>query len=257
MDLIIISATALIASLLTFFTGFGLGTILTPVFVIFFPVDIAIALTGIVHLLNNLFKLVLVGKEADKKVALRFGVPAIIGAFIGAELMIRLSGFSPFFSYQLFNKEFFIFPIKIIITILMIFFALMEIIPMLKEIKFDSNKLYIGGILSGFFGGLSGHQGALRSAFLLKAGLNKEAFVATGVIIACLVDLTRLSVYFSEFLSVGLSDKIHYLVVAILSAFIGAYFGKKLLKKSTLNLVQFLVSVFIIVLALLLGAGII
>jgi len=54
-----------------------------------------------------------------------------------------------------------------------------------------------------------------------------------------------------------LSDKIHYLVVAILSAFIGAYFGKKLLKKSTLNLVQFLVSVFIIVLALLLGAGII
>ena len=139
----------------------------------------------------------------------------------------------------------------------MIFFALMEIIPMLKEIKFDSNKLYIGGILSGFFGGLSGHQGALRSSFLLKAGLNKEAFVATGVIIACLVDLTRLSVYFSKFLSVGLSDKIHYLVVAILSAFIGAYFGKKLLKKSTLNLVQFLVSVFIIVLALLLGAGII
>ncbi|MCK7522012.1 MAG: hypothetical protein MZV64_32195 [Ignavibacteriales bacterium] len=37
MDLLIISIAALIASLLTFFTGFGLGTILTPVFVIFLP----------------------------------------------------------------------------------------------------------------------------------------------------------------------------------------------------------------------------
>ena len=33
---------------------------------------------------------------------------------------------------------------------------------------------------SGFFGGLSGMQGALRSAFLARAGLSKEAFVASG-----------------------------------------------------------------------------
>ena len=64
MDIIIISLTALLTSLMTFFTGFGLGTILTPVFAIFFPIDIAIALTGIVHLLNNIFKLGLVGKES-------------------------------------------------------------------------------------------------------------------------------------------------------------------------------------------------
>ena len=57
MELFVIAAVALIASLLTFFSGFGLGTILTPVLVIFFPVEIAIALTGIVHLLNNFFKI--------------------------------------------------------------------------------------------------------------------------------------------------------------------------------------------------------
>jgi uncharacterized membrane protein YfcA len=56
MELMILCLAALIASLLTFFSGFGLGTILTPVFAIFFPIEIAIALTGVVHFLNNIFQ---------------------------------------------------------------------------------------------------------------------------------------------------------------------------------------------------------
>ncbi len=257
MDIIIVSITALLTSLMTFFTGFGLGTILTPVFAIFFPIDIAIALTGIVHLLNNLFKLALVGKDANKTIVLKFGIPAIIAAFIGAKLMIRLSDLQPLFSYYLFNTELFIYPIKIIVAILMITFTMMEIIPSLKNVQFDANKLYLGGALSGFFGGLSGHQGAFRSAFLLKAGLSKEAFIATGVTIACLVDFTRLSVYFSKFLSSGISNNATYVISATLSAFVGAYFGKKLLKKITLNFLQLMVSILIILLAVLLGTGII
>ncbi len=38
--------------------------------------------------------------------------------------------------------------------------------------------------MTGFFGGLSGMQGAMRSAFLAKSGLGKEAFIATGAVIA-------------------------------------------------------------------------
>ena len=38
-EIIIICLAALVTSLLTFFSGFGLGTILTPVFMIFFPVS--------------------------------------------------------------------------------------------------------------------------------------------------------------------------------------------------------------------------
>jgi uncharacterized membrane protein YfcA len=257
MDIIIISLTALLASIMTFFTGFGLGTILTPVFAIFFPIDIAIALTGIVHLLNNIFKLALLGKNADKIVIIKFGIPAIIAAFIGAELMITLSNLPEMLSYNFLGKQFFIVPIKAIVAILMIVFAMMEIVPVLKNIQFGSNKLFFGGALSGFFGGISGHQGAFRSAFLLKAGLSKEAFIATGVTIACLVDFTRLSVYFAKFISAGITENIKYIIAAALSAFIGAYFGKKLLKKITLNTLQFMVAVLIIILAVLLGTGII
>lgn len=50
---IVLSATALATSALTLFSGFGLGTILTPVFAIFFPIEVAIASTAVVHLSNE------------------------------------------------------------------------------------------------------------------------------------------------------------------------------------------------------------
>jgi uncharacterized membrane protein YfcA len=68
MELIVICLVAFITAILTFFSGFGLGTILMPVFAIFFPIEIAIAITGVVHFSNNLFKISLVGKKADKEV---------------------------------------------------------------------------------------------------------------------------------------------------------------------------------------------
>lgn len=81
MEYIIIPLVALLASALTFFSGFGLGTILLPAFGLFFPIEIAIALTAIVHFLNNIFKLGLVFKNIDKKVVLGFGVPALLFHF--------------------------------------------------------------------------------------------------------------------------------------------------------------------------------
>jgi hypothetical protein len=56
------------AALLTLFSGFGLGTLLLPVFALFLPVEIAVAATAVVHLANNLFKLALVGRHADRSV---------------------------------------------------------------------------------------------------------------------------------------------------------------------------------------------
>jgi len=76
---------------------------------------------------------------------------------------------------------------------------------LLKDAGFDRRYLPLGGVLSGFFGGLSGHQGALRSAFLIRCGLSQEAFVATGIVAACLVDLARLAVYARHLASLDLS----------------------------------------------------
>ena len=257
MEYVLICFVAFLASVLTFFSGFGLGTILLPVFALFFPIEVAIALTGVVHFFNNMFKLGLVGKSANKKVLLYFGIPAVIAAFIGAYILINITGLEPLYSYTLGNKSFEITPVKLIISIILIAFAIIELLPFIKKLKFETKHLPFGGILSGFFGGLSGHQGALRTAFLINSGLTKEAFIATTVVISSFVDFTRLGVYSKRILNSGLSDNIPLILCATLSAIVGAFLGKKLLKKVTLNFIQKLVAVLLIAISIALGIGII
>ena len=228
-----------------------------PVFAIFFPVDLAIALTGVVHFLNNIFKLSLVGLKADKQVVIRFGIPAFVAALAGAYLLLQISDFQPIYSYEFSNKEYSITPVKLIIAILLIFFALTEVIPYFKKLQFGKEKLVLGGLLSGFFGGLSGNQGALRSAFLIKSNLSKEAFIATGIVVACIVDFSRLGVYMTRFSKSGLHDNLTLVIAATLSAFIGAYLGNRLLKKVTLKTVQIIVTVMLFILSIALGSGIV
>ncbi len=257
MEYILIPIVALLASALTFFSGFGLGTLLLPAFALFFPVEVAIALTAIVHFLNNAFKALLVKKHINWKIALQFGLPALLFSFLGAFLLDKITNANILAEYTINNTVFQITLMKIIVAILLIFFALFELLPKLKNLQFPEKYLPIGGILSGFFGGLSGHQGALRSAFLTKVGLSKEAFIATGVIIACMIDVSRMSVYFTNISKVKDSLNWNLLLVATLSAFVGVYFGNKLVKKITINTIQKIVAFMIIVFALALGLGII
>lgn len=257
MEIVIISVTAFLAAILTFFSGFGLGTILTPIFMLFFPIDLAIGLTGIVHLCNNLFKLLLVGRQADKQVLIRFGIPAIIAALLGSWLLLNITDLKPLYAYQMFGRTFEVYPVKFIISLLLIIFATIDFIPYFSKLQFSKDKLPIGGALSGFFGGLSGNQGALRSAFLIKAGLSKEAFVASAVVVSTFVDFTRLSVYATRFTKAGLSDNITLVIYATLSAIVGAYIGNKLLKKVTLKFLQLAVAIMLVIISLALGAGLI
>jgi uncharacterized membrane protein YfcA len=257
MEIALITFVALGASLLTFFSGFGLGTILTPFMAIFFPVETAIALTGIVHLLNNLFKFVLVRRHVDWPVVLRFGVTAIIGAALGALLLGIIPNQTALFVWQAGSKTFEIRLLKLIVAALMVVFVLFELLPHLRALQFERNKLMLGSALSGFFGGLTGHQGALRSAFLIKCGLSKEKFVATGVVIASAIDITRLGIY-STRLTVSLVEENKVLLLsAILAAFAGAWLGSQLLKKVALAFVQYTVSGLVLALAVALGVGLI
>ena len=253
---LIICLVALFGSALTFFSGFGLGTILVPVFALFFPIELAIALTAIVHFLNNLFKLSLIGKNINKKTVLDFGIPSIIGAIVGAYLLTFISKMNPIFEYTFYDHTFQVMPVKLTIAILLLLFALFEIIPKLSQLEFDTKYLKIGGLLSGFFGGLSGNQGALRTVFLIRANLSKESFIATGVVIACIVDVIRLSVYGEQIFK---NTELNYslIIISTISAFIGAFIGNKLLKKITIVTVKYVVSVVLIIFSFLLGLGII
>lgn len=115
--------------------------------------------------------------------------------------------------------------------------------------------------MSGFFGGLSGNQGAFRSAFLIKAGLSKDAYIATGVVAAVVVDLTRLGIYglshFTRNFAVLTPETWGIVGVAILCAFLGAFVGSRLVKKITLRAVQLTVAAAMVILGSGLALGLI
>jgi uncharacterized membrane protein YfcA len=255
MEYFVIIIVAFGASMLTFFSGFGLGTLLTPAFLLFFPLPIAISLTAIVHFLNNAFKFLIIGKHLDRKVLLGFGIPAIFGVLPGVWLLSRLDILNEIASYSFNSKSYSITWLGISMGVLMIFFALNEF-SKLNHQKPTDLALAGGGFLSGFFGGLSGYQGALRSSFLIRMNLSKEVFVATGVGISLFVDITRIPLYYETWMTSF--DKAEWMLVllAIIPAFVGAYFGKKFLKKTSIMVVRKIVGWMLIIFGLLLIAGI-
>ena len=147
--------------------------------------------------------------------------------------------------------------VKLVIAILLIAFAIMDLLPFFERLRIRKSHLPIGGVLSGFFGGLSGHQGALRSAFLVRAGMTKEAFIGTATVIAVVIDITRLGVYSTRFVDAGLQAQIPLILSATLSAIAGAYVGLRLLKKITLSFIHTVVAIMLMIIGVALGLGVI
>jgi len=262
MSYLIVCASALLVSGLTLFSGFGLGTLLMPVFALFFPVEMAVAATAVVHGANNIFKVAVVGRQADRTIVLRFGLPAILAAFVGASLLAYLSVFGELVSYSIGSRRAVITPIKLVMAVLMLVFALFELLPKFRALKFDRKYLPLGGVLSGFFGGLSGHQGALRSAFLVKVGISTEAFVGTNALIGFMVDAVRIVTYISLLLAVrtaSSTETLHWplILAGIGAAFLGVLIGKRFMRKVTMQAVQTLTGILLLGIAVVVGAGLI
>lgn len=257
MDILIISLVAIFASLMSFMSGFGLGTLLLPAFAIYFPLHIAIILTAIVHLVTNIFKSILMGKHVKWKVFIKFGIPSVLFAALGAYLLNQIVKLDIEFSYNLFDYSLTTSPIKITVASIMILSAIFDLTPNLQKINIPKKLLPLGGGLSGFFGGLSGHQGAIRSAFLIKIDLPKEKFIATGVFISLLVDISRLLVYGYEKVSWGFEKNYDMLIAASLAAIVGSLIGKFLIEQVTIKFVRFLLGILLILVSIAIGLGVI
>lgn len=258
--------SAMLIAGLSFFSGFGLGTLLMPVFAIFFPIEIAIAATAVVHFCNNLFKLALVGKDAHWPTVWRYGITAAVASAAGAGVLELLGHPAPIVTYTLLGHRFEVTLIKLVVAIVIAGFAVLELSPRIERASFEQRWIWLGGVLSGFFGGLSGHQGALRSAFLLRAGLSKEQLVGTRVVGAVIVDAARLIVYAAAFiwaadqarspLAVLRGGDGYGLVAAATgAAFAGSFAGSRLIRKVTLAGLKRLIGGLLLLMAAALGIG--
>lgn len=252
MELIVIGICALGGAILTFFSGFGLGTLLLAVLSVFLPIELAIAATAVVHLFNNILKFGLLFKHIDFPTLLRFGLPALIFAYLGGWLMVDMAQKDVWAEYELWGRQLEIVPIKLLIGVLMVIFALYELLERLRNFRFHERFMLLGGALSGFFGGISGHQGALRSAFLSRSHLDKEGFIATSGAVGLLIDLSRLVVYAQLFRWATLESLQGTLGISLICAFAGTIIGKQLLKKTTFHTIHKIVGIGL----LIIGSGI-
>ena len=262
MAYLVVSVVALVVSALTLFSGFGLGTLLMPVFALFFPVEVAVAATAVVHGANSLFKVAVVGRNADPGIVLRFGIPALLAALAGGTALGLVAHATPVATWTAGSHTAVVTPVKLAVAAMMLLFAFAELLPRLRAVRFDRRHLVLGGILSGFFGGFSGHQGALRAAFLTKAGLSTEAFVGTNAAIGAMVDIARIAAYaFMLFVATTehpvAAAQWPLIATGIAAAFAGVLVGKRFLHKVTMESVQVLTGVLLLGIALALGAGLV
>ncbi|MFM7814144.1 MAG: TSUP family transporter [Flavobacteriales bacterium] len=253
MFLIVIAA--FIGALLSFFCGFGLGTILLPAFASYYALPLAVSATSAVHLANNGFKLFLVGRHAHWPTVWRFGWWSFVGAMLGALLLVFISDGPSLCSYVFLGHSFQVSVIKFVMGAMMISFAIFEWMQSDQAVIVPHGLLPYGGIISGFFGGLSGHQGALRSAFLMRSGLTKEQFLGTRVVVACLVDIPRLAIYGVAFMQSWNGVDKQWLLAAAGFAFLGAWLGNRWVRKMTFQHIQRIVGVALILFGAMLIAG--
>ena len=89
---------------------------------------------------------------------------------------------------------------------------------------------WIVGALSGFFGGLVGNQGGVRTAAMLGFDVDKRQFVATTTAVALLIDAARVPVYLA-LESQALAMLWSIIAIATTGVVVGTLFGEKLLAR--------------------------
>lgn len=203
---------AIIAGAIASVSGFGIGSVLTPLLALFLDTKLAVAAVSIPHFVATALRFWLIRRHLDLKVLKSFGITSALGGLIGALLHVWFK--SALLGYVLAG--------------LLVFAGIMGITRKMEKVRFRGMSAWIAGGLSGAFGGLVGNQGGIRSAALLGFNLPKEALVATATAIGLLVDIFRMPVYiateYKDMLGAG-----SFIMIATVGVIIGTFIGKPLL----------------------------
>jgi uncharacterized membrane protein YfcA len=158
--------------------GFGIGSLLTPLLALRVGMPMAIAAIAVPHAAATAFRFWRLRRAVDWSVVRRFGLLSAAGGLAGALLYTRLGGRA--------------------LTLALAGLLILTGTTGLTSLATRWSSARVAGLLgavSGFFGGLAGNQGGLRSAALLTFHLSPAAFVATATATGLLVDMARTPVY--------------------------------------------------------------
>ena len=211
---LLVVLAAFFAAALTVPAGFGLSTMLTPVVLLILDPHEAVAVVAIVHGAHNLAKYLNLKEHVDFDAIKHYGIFLVIGAIIGAVLQNQVE-----------QK-----PLLILIGIFLIILPILTLSEKWTGYKIPEANDRIGGFGSGFMGGLSGHQGALRAMFLSRRLTEKMSFAATASVLALFVDLTRIPIYI-YYRPEEIMEHLQLTGLLVIAALFGVRVGKKWLVK--------------------------
>ena len=216
MDVLVVVGLAgcMLAAALTVPAGFGLATMTTPLFLFWFEPHQAIAGVAIVHGAHNAMKSRILRTHIDADALRRFGWALLLGALVGAVLQTVISSG----------------PLLLLVGVALIVLPALKLSESWTSIRLPETEDRIGGFGSGFMGGLTGHQGALRAMFLRQRLPDKNEYAATAAVLAMVVDFTRIPIYLWHDTSVLFSQPL-LLIGFVLSALVGAQIGRIWLEK--------------------------
>jgi len=224
---------SLTAGLIAAISGFGIGSILTPVAAAQVDTKLAVAVVSIPHLAGTFMRFLRLRKHINRPLALTFGAASAFGGLVGAVLHTYTDG--PILGY--------------VFGALLISAGLSGLTGIAERIELKGPWRWIGGFASAVFGGLVGNQGGIRSAAMLGFDLSKESFVATATVIALVVDGARMPIYFvTEHERMFMEWPI--ILIATIGVIIGTVAGSSLLERIAERMFKRVVS------ALVFGLGI-
>ena len=176
---VVLALAALLAGVLAAVSGFGIGSLLTPVVAQLTDTKLAVAVVAIPHFIGTLQRFWMMRRHIDRRLLLSFGIMSAVGGLTGALLHNWMSDRG----------------LRLIFGILLVLAGLSELTGWVRKVKWGPGAAWIAGAMSGVLGGMVGNQGGIRTAALLGFDVPREAFVATATASALFVDLARLPVY--------------------------------------------------------------
>lgn len=203
-----------IAAAIATVTGFGIGSILTPLLAVRVGTQLAVAAVSVPHFFATALRFWRLRAYVDRRILVSFGIPSAAGGLAGA-LLHNVAA----------NRA-----LAVVFGALLVFVGISELTGLSRRLRFSGPAAWIAGALSGFLGGLVGNQGGIRSAALLGFDIEKRAFVATATAVGVIVDVARMPTYFvtqgRQIVAIG-----PLILVATIGALVGTIFGERLLKR--------------------------
>lgn len=228
-------AASVLAGAVAAVSGFGIGSLLTPVLMLSLgmPAASAVAVLAVPHALATAIRFVRLRRDVHRRTFREFGLASAAGGLAGAALQSQLT--SP--------------ALTMVLSALLVLAGTTELLR--RRVPLPQTPVWrlAGGVLSGVFGGLVGNQGGIRAAALLGFQLRPRQLVATATASALLVDAARVPIYF---LSAGpvIARSLHLLLLIAAGVTLGTFVGVPILGRIPESAYRRLVGALLVVLGI-------